>query len=287
MYRKFWLINGRGNKYDLQNSDVFAHKPEGLGFSKTLNTLRLGDSEIVVDEVLNLDPYHFELLFFGSNPEMYQEYKQFLKFIALKPLELHYQTPDLVNESFSSLVTVTQVSKADVSPITGLLHCPIVVKPQNAWTSSVLQVATNRQEINEGKRYGLKRPYYYQGDTLTQITIRNDSNLDIPFLITIEGEMSNPTFSVYDEFNVLHGVAKFLGEFTRLEVDSNDLTENIELQREATVLINPTSYQDLSVGQPGIYLTFLKLKPGMNIITCNFTNQFNGDIAVYWRLKYV
>ena len=63
-YRKFKLVNGAGSEFALTNPNhkVFGDNPQGLGYSKTMQTLRLGDDNLIPYQIFNLDQMSFDIV---------------------------------------------------------------------------------------------------------------------------------------------------------------------------------------------------------------------------------
>lgn len=115
-YRKLWLINSLGNRYDFANPqvDVFLNEPSGFGFRRNITTLVVGNSELVTSQQFQLTDIQGDLLFYnGNNGTRYQAYFDFIQFAKFKPLELHYQTPNELT-SYHCDVVFTQASKGEV-----------------------------------------------------------------------------------------------------------------------------------------------------------------------------
>ena len=89
-YRKFYIINALGNRYDLtdKNSKVFLNAPNGFGLNRSFTSLKVGNSELVTSQQFNLTDITGELLFYAdSNGTKYQDYQDFIQFVKYKPLE--------------------------------------------------------------------------------------------------------------------------------------------------------------------------------------------------------
>lgn len=68
MARQFYLENSLGKKYELTNKNFkqFLNEPEGLGFSKNLNVLRIGNVELITDEQYSMPSISGEVLFYDN-----------------------------------------------------------------------------------------------------------------------------------------------------------------------------------------------------------------------------
>lgn len=287
MIRRFWLKNADGVVFDLTNCNTFLNTPSGLGFSKTYSTLRLGDNDIITSEQGNLLQVEGDVLFMGgSNYAQYQGYLNFIKFLSRKPIQLFYKTPNL-DEAFFCDCLVVELSKSEIAQ-DGILHAPISVKMTSFWQTSKQNQQTVLPGTNGGKAYPLVRPYAYGGSVMNNIEIYNNGTVDAGLIIEINGEATNPQINFYNANNEQYGVAKLDGSFDYVKINSIDKDEQIILQSDGATLANPASYQDLSVGSTAeLLVTFVKLRPGKNILSVSFANTFAGNVVLSWRDTYV
>ena len=72
--RSFWLINSKGDKYDLLNKQHFLYLPTGLGFQKSYTATRLGNSELITDEFFQMVDVGGEMLFNGITTQYDYQY---------------------------------------------------------------------------------------------------------------------------------------------------------------------------------------------------------------------
>ena len=289
-YRRFRLLNANGNIFELtdKNFKVFAHNPQGLGFSKTVSVLRVGDENFLPYIMFNLDTIDFELLFYDDDvADMYQKYNDFINFISKKPIYLLYQKPNSFNwyrrriESMS--LTKTQVQ------MDNMLHCNYVMQPLTFWEDNEVNfIEVSDQDLEGGKIYPITYPFVYGRSTFSNLQFTTQGLLDSPLKITIDGTVTDPQYILYDENDNIYGRGKFIGTFDKVYVNSNESDQNIELTYNSLVLDNPLGYQDLTVGNPNdIYVTFLKAKNGRNKISFLLDQGFSGSVRVEWRNRYV
>lgn len=290
-YRKFRLLNSQNKIFELtdKNFKVFASKPSGLGFSKTVSIYRLGDENLIPYSMLNLDQITFELLFYDEKlADKYQKYDDFISFISYKPIYLLYQKPNSFNW-YRRRIESMSLSKTEVST-DGMLHCNYNVQTLTFWEDNNINeivVTTPEPDVEEGKIYPLTYPFAYTGSSLTNIQLRSVGFLDSPLQITIDGTTTDPQYILYDENNEIYGRGKFIGTFDRLYINSSESDEQLELKRNDLILSNPLSYQDLTVGSPNeIYVTFLKLKLGGSRISFILGDAFEGSVRIQWRNRY-
>lgn len=290
-YRKFRLQNANGDIFELtdKNYKVFASSPQGLGFSKTISTLRLGNELALVYSMINLDQISFELLFYDdTRSDKYQKYNDFVNFISYKPLYLLYQKPnsfDWYRRRYESM----SLSKTEVDYVDSMLHCAYVIQPLTFWedeTSQQIKMHIST-DITEGKIYEIEYPIIYGFDGSGMADLNVLSLLDTPLEITISGTAVSPQYVLYDAENNIYGRGKFNGTFDSIYVNAKESEEEIQLIRNQLILDNPYGYQDLTVGNPNeIFVTFMKLKVGQSKIRFIMDDQFDGDVLIEWRNRY-
>ena len=95
-------------------------------------------------------------------------------------------------------------------------------------------------------------------------------------------------YNLYDENGERYGVGKILGTYDRIYINTGELDETIELERDGAVIANPYNYQDLSVGEndANSVVTFIKLKTGQSSLSFTLPMSFSGNITIRWRNTY-
>lgn len=290
VYRKFKLVNANNNEFTLteKNFKVFANNPNGLGFSKSVSTLRLGDEELLLYSLVNLDNINFELLFYDDKlSDKYQKYVEFMQFISFKPLYLYYQRPNGF-EWYRRRIEIVSLSKGEVSFEDSMLHCNLVMKSLGFWEDDIAEEIVLEKQEQLGKIYPITYPFTYGGNSFSGVDLISKGLLDTPLEIQINGTSEDAEWIIYDNNDNIYGRAKFNGTFDAIYVNSRESEEEIKLLYNGTFVDNPLSYQDLTVGSPNqIYITFLKLKVGRSKISFNFDLSFEGNVVIKWRNRYV
>lgn len=290
-YRKFRLQNGVGEYFELTDKGykVFANNPEGLGFSKTLSVLRLGDTNVLPYAMYNLDTITFELLFYDDSlSDKYQKYNDLISFLSVKPIYLLYQKPNSF-VWYRRQVESLSLSKSEVKR-DGMLHCVYQLQTLTFWEDDEKKSKQvySGQTSGEAKEYPIEYPFLYGEDSLAGIEINTVGLLDTPIEITINGRTTDPQYVIYDNNNNIYGRGKFIGTFDKVYVNPNENEENIELTYNSVLLDNPLGYQDLSVGIPNeIFITFIKAKTGRSKISFILGSNFDGNVLLEWRNRYV
>jgi hypothetical protein len=287
MYRKFYLKNGVGNTFALtdKNFNYFMESPQGLGFQKTVNGYTLGNVTKVTSSSYNFMTISGELLFYSERENAYQEYFDFVNFISFEPLQLFYLPPNTLTPYYCD-IELTQADKSEYNK-DGMLHVPLSMQMTSRWLSSEETVIElSKTFVGDGKHYDLERPYYYAGNSLSNVEITNTGSEDIGMIIEINGDITNPQWT-FAQNSVVYGSCKINGTYDYVKVNSQDGEQSIYLENEGSIIANPTVYQDLSI--TGGVLTFIKLKTGTSIFSFTSGNidDFNGTIKIRFSNSYV
>ena len=287
MYRKFYLKNSVGNTFTLtdKNFNYFMQDPQGLGFQKTVNGYTLGNVTKVTSSSYNFMSISGELLFYNDREVAYQDYFDFVNFISLEPLQLFYLPPNTLTPYYCD-IELTQADKSEYNK-DGMLHVPLSMQMTSRWLSSEETVIElSKVFVGEGKHYDLERPYYYAGNSLSNVEITNNGSEEIGMIIEIDGDITNPQWT-FTQNGVVYGSCKIDGSYDYVKVNSKDGSQDIYLEKDSSIIANPTVYQDLSIS--GGILTFIKLKTGTSIFSFTSGNidDFNGTIKVRFSNSYV
>lgn len=290
-YRKHWLINAVGDKYEFtnQNSKIFLNNPAGFGFQRMYSSIMVGNSELVTSQQFQMTDITGELLFYNSpNGEIYEDYFDFIQFAKLKPLEFHYQTPNILGSYYCDVLFI-QASKGEVSKDDGILHVPVTFHRLTQWLDATDYTIELTNTIYEnGKEYPLVREYHYAGTGLGNTPIYNKGTDDIGFILQINGNVQNPQFSL-SQYGERYGICKINGTYDYIMIDSVEKTESIYLERNGSALTNPEQYQDFTIRDGMAYLTWLKLKVGESTFsfTCGNIDTFDGTVTISFKNSYV
>lgn len=289
MVRQFYLENSLGKKYQLTNKNFkqFLSEPEGLGFVKSLTTLRLGDDELITNEQYSMPSVSGNILFYDKVEKAYQDYLDFINFARYTPLKLYYLPPNLLFPYYIEC-SLVQLDKGEYST-NGYLACPISIYGNTLWQNSQeSSLVAGNIEDDDGKYYDLVRPYHYSGFSLNQIVINNSGDIPVGFILEITGDVTNPRLTATQD-GTTYGLLKLNGQFDYIQINSNDLNEAIYLEKDGTVVANPLSYQDLSIADGIASVTFFKLKVGTTYLsfTCDKLSSFTGSINFRWKDKRI
>lgn len=252
-YRKFWLVNGNGERWDLTEKELksFLENPQGLGFQKTIDVTRYGERAYKNTESYNFPQVTGDVLFYDSaNSTRYEKYNEFVRFLMEQPITLHYMIP----VSYNSLIADTYSLECEVMSLTKT-------------ESKTDHILTSNIQMN-----GLG---FYEGDeieingTANTLTINNKGDFPVGFEIELRGTYKNPYFTL-EQNGELYGEAKFddnANNFSSVFVNSKDGEQNVVLKQNNSIMPNPLAYQDLSISNGSIYVTFVKLAKGESTLT--------------------
>lgn len=289
-YRKFWLTNALGNEYQFtdENSKIYFNEPQGLGFAKSYSVEKVGNSELVTSQQYEMTDITGDLLFFAdANGTKYQDYQNFIQFAKYKPLEFHYLTPNNLT-AYHCQILFTQADKSEVTT-DGIMHIPVVFHRLTEWlTDNDTTYTFDNTAIDEGKYYDLVYDYHYAGTTLGGSSVWNNGTDDVGFILTIEGVVQNPQFTL-SQNGAIYGIAKINGTYDYVMIDSIETEESIYLEYNGSVVANPEQYQDMTVANGQSYLTWTKLKVGetMFAFTCGNIDSFDGQVKITFKTSYV
>lgn len=294
MYRKITLTNSIGQTWALTDESfiwyltehwpqadgtfkVFLNDPQGFGVTDNLTVTTFGNIQRVDDEQFNFPQVSGEILFYDdTNSERYFKYHYFCRFITHTPLTLTYELPidlnktpfPLANYSFTLPCYVTSLGKTETKR-DGILTCPVTFQGLDFWKGEEETFTASG------------------GNPIKAVT--NNGDYEVGFEITINGtNMVNPYFTVEADGEV-YGEARFITDtgVSSVYVNSNDTEQNVILMNGNVVLANPLSYQDLSITNGTIYVTFVKLKWASNsTITVGMDSGTLSDFTIKMTPRY-
>lgn len=271
MIRKFWLTNGTEtngilNRYELTvpSSKVFLNNPTGLGYAQTLTTVQYADT-LNATESQNFPTIAGEIVFFDeSNSDRYDKYNAFVEFLSHQPLVLNYQIPKASPETYTMNVAVATLEKTE-SKQNNLLTCTINMQGLSRWKGAEVTIT----------------------GTASSYTITNNGHMPCGMEITITGALTNPYFTL-EQDNELYGEALFIDQtpFDSVYVNSNDGKQNVILEQDGSILPNPLLYQDLSISNGAIYVTFMKLARGTSTLTIGIDSGNISSVEIKFTPLY-
>lgn len=265
--RYFKLVNAVGAEWDLMRKDGFFHSPSGLGFNKTINAQRAGDSWIISSEFLNQKYPSGEMVF-----KTYAAYREFASFIALDdPMYLMYR-PE--NTWYRLLCKAQILEKGDMTA-PGLLVCPVTFSALGTW-SELVTTSSGNLAVTGGKIYSYTYPYTYANNLIATADVKN-GNLESPMRIHIFGPVDTPTWAlIRGGENISSGRANVsIPEGNKLVIDSRPGSMEIaEYTRDNVFVADRYASSDFSTAR------FIYAPPGDSKITVVGANGVSAEVAV-------
>lgn len=219
--RKFRLINGNGEAYDLTVRRHFFHSPDGLGFEKEVNYRRVGHLHKKVSE------YYAQGVITGElwipDPLAYEKYYEFVEYAA-HDLWLYYKPSEREYRCKVNLVEVTKEEKQALG-----LNIGVTFQQESMWFQSVSDF-NDSSEVDEGKVYNYIYDYTYADYAANTVSFNSDSMIESPMKIYIYGLATNPQWSYYHN-NILQGTGKINGtipEGNLLLIDTTEIPYQIK-----------------------------------------------------------
>lgn len=187
MVRKFKLQNAIGNTLDLMDRDAFFYVPDGLGFRMDSQYMQIGNAyKLIETESAQKTPSG--VMIFSS----YAKYQTFAKFISYTPLKLMYCP---ISEWYYLDCIVSSLSKAEFDHTTHRLHCNIDFTATSKWYVPRIAYRTT-EEVVDAKKYTYSYNYTYADAINGIIDITNNSTEESPLIITILGDITDPTWTL-------------------------------------------------------------------------------------------
>lgn len=256
MIRRFYLINGNGDRYDLNEIDQqhIMVNPSGLGLSVSLEGNRFGNRNIITKRTVNLPTINGDILFLGNNAERYEAYQRLVAFLVKTPITLAYVLPN--GKEYTIGVDIVSLSKSE-SERNGTLRSQIQMNANSLWRTEL---------VNESFS--------------TSAVLSNNGDIDCGIDIRVEGSLEDP-YVIFRQNGKDYGQIRFKGEFTAMQVVSFDGEQNIILEDNGAAIANPVDYQDMSYMNGTSYMTFVKLPIGTSEIEVGGGTSIHSEIRYY------
>ena len=192
MIKRFKLINGRNEEYDLLDiakSPTF--QVEGFGYADETEFMRVGNNFLPLEELAEQRTVEFTMLVWQS---VDVTYKEFVSFARHNPLTLLYENDNGIFYFPCRLGSISKIEKVGID-IKGV---PVTLKI----TGNPYKIVSdyNAGEVGTGKSYGetgYTYDYTYSTGILNTVELRSDSYLESPCVLTLYGELTNPTWRHY------------------------------------------------------------------------------------------
>lgn len=184
--RKFFLQNAAGETWNLMRFDAFFHAPDGLGFSQTITSARVGMDYLETDAFLDQHTISGEMVFLD-----YDKYQAFAAFAMLAPLVLTYQpesTPYFIRCKVQS-IGKTEIGAAN------RLTCPISFLCSGTWYEKTQSIAQSGGSGDDAKKYPYSYDYTYSDLGAAGALIQNGA-VESPLVLHIFGAVTDPSWSL-------------------------------------------------------------------------------------------
>lgn len=234
--RQFALINAVGESYELNDLRNFFHSPNGLGFLRSAEYLKLGDRyEILSDGFEQAAPTGQICFKDEKQSSAYAKYAKFSRFLQKIPLILVYRS----DKDHRMRVVPESISKSEISKPLGL-DISIVFRALSFWYDEVERTGTS------------------------SVRILSDSARQSPMHIEIAGPVTSPIWT-----QSLNGTQIATGKVTATIAEGATLhirtdTDPYQIYSEANgVKTDLYSVSDFSTER------FMYLQEGENVIACS------------------
>lgn len=271
--RQFYLVNGKGNEYSLMDIEHWLYKPDNLGAKFNSKYEQIDGSFIRTSRISKPDDIKGKVVFTGE--DKYQDYHDFIKFIAVEPLTLIYVS----NDTYRVPVDLKSIDKSEIED--GVLECDIKFKRVGRWYRQIT-ILNDKGDTN-GKTYDYKYDYRYSEYEPQVASIDSDSGYDSPIRLTIFGPCVNPKWKHYINGDIVAtgSVEASIREGRRIVIDCTKVPYSIrEMDGEGRV------YRDLYQSSDFTTLRFFMLGFGANRVTVEHEGSNILDMAVEARLEY-
>lgn len=194
MIRKFKLINANGAEFNLMRRDAFLYQPDGLGIDQSNEYMRIGNTYELIQRLSSQKEVSFTMVF-----KSYAIYREFADFIIYQPLKLAYMP---MNEWVYIDGDITNMGKSEIDYRKNRLICETTFTATSLWYIP-RRAQRTADDVPDAKKYTYSYNYTYADAINGYINVVNKSNEDAQGVITIFGEISNPSWYVSVNNNVI------------------------------------------------------------------------------------
>ena len=272
--RKFLLINASSESYDLNDLDFFFHDPTGLGYTRSTKYMQIGDIYVPYGDGIKQPKPSGKIRF--KQPNAYDKYYDFTRFISKTPLVLRYTPSDT---TFSMDCYVETIKKKEIEGIG--LDCDITFAGLTPYYKSFLMSSDGI--ASDGKLYDYTYPYKYSNVAAGTVAIDVDTNMDSPTKISIYGPCENPNWTAYLNNQIRQtgscNITLISGHVLVIDTTKTPYTIT-EQDMLGNVIYDRYENSDLSTDR------FVFLKKGRNRITISQDGTSIPKLKVEARLYY-
>lgn len=109
--RKFLLYNSEDDLVDLNNHEIFALNPTGLGVSFSNSFSNVSANFLQEKSVLNSASLKLDIIFSRNSTTPYEKYEEFVKFLNKPPFKLIYE---ISGKTFKRECVLSELSKGEI-----------------------------------------------------------------------------------------------------------------------------------------------------------------------------
>ncbi len=216
--REFKLLNGKGQEYNLNDTNSFMYDPKGLGFGSECEFSRVGKEFIPIKENPT-QALPSAMITFSD----YTFYDKFKAFCHVGDLILAYKQ---INTWIYLDVVISSLELSEIDKATKRIDCPIQFTALSHWYEKV--IVYRSEEKGTGKIYPYTYPYTYKSKNRGAIDIEN-GNIPSSCRIHILGPCINPKF-IINQYNKKVADGRIIAEILsgrKLVIDTNPKTMQI------------------------------------------------------------
>lgn len=272
-YRQFRLINAVGAEYDLCDLDHAFYSPDGLGFSRNITSVQVGDAFAPVENKLNQQVIKGEMRF-----RSYEEYSAFKEFISSGGLTLAYQPKGFLNVWYYRNVEVERLDKTEIDHINRRLICPVDFLCFSLWYEK-----TNAQKTvdltGENTVFPLEFPFMFSDAEKNELVLVNERVTPAPCKIMIDGPCVNPSWVLQQGGRTIAtgAVTVSIAAGEKLIVDANIESMRIVKVTVSGSEVNVYQYSDFSTGR------FIRAPTGESRLKFSHSTSAALDVTVEVR----
>lgn len=209
--RKFKLINGNGQEFDLMRKDALLSEPSGLGFSNTVDAQRIGATFAVVSTEQDQPNPAGTMVF-----ESYAQYEEFRTFVRVGGLTLCY----MPISTWLYLPVALSIEKSEIEYASKRLLCAVDFSGTGYWHEKLSEART--QDSAGGKIYSYEYPFTYTSVRAGSVELDSGS-MPSYCKIHIFGTVISPSWAVYVGNKKIHSgkVLKTIASGRKLVIDTN------------------------------------------------------------------
>ena len=275
------VMNSQDQITDRFNLDLVT-APTGNGFQLELSTIATDIEDVITKVVqkkatINMTVHQVTNGYMQSNvlTNWIQKYST-----ADTNMFLEYNDTKTIKYCGGKVTSLTKTEKDEYKDLAQDLTFTMTTPFFTKQSSGIIKIAVS----NKGKSYPFKYPYSYGRNIIENTTITNPYILEVPLIISITGEISDPIVSLFDESGERYNMVDFTG--TTL-TSSERIVINSAIKKIYKVDIDANGNEIAGTEvdyRPEVnpeHDTYLFAKKGTSIITLNIDDT--GTLEGTWR----